>query len=73
MVPMLKKGLLPLLFIATVVLSIVIVSQVVGRREDSSPLLVDNGPPTKDGEDNDDGGLRTVDNDILPVTTQMHI
>ena len=41
-------------------------SQVVGRREDSSPLLVDNGPPTKDGEDNDDGGLRTVDDDILP-------
>ena len=74
--PMPKKGSLPLLFLATVVdndCEWFLVSQVVGRREDSSPLLVDNGPPTKDGEDNDDGGLRTVDDDILPVTTQMHI
>eukprot|EP00985_Skeletonema_marinoi_P016070 scaffold8538_cov92-Skeletonema_marinoi.AAC.3 len=57
--PQAKKFVSPLLFLALVVISIVVVSQLIGRN-DSSMLTIDNDePPITDDENNDDDGLRT--------------
>jgi hypothetical protein len=63
-----KKAVVsPVLFIALVVISIVIVSQLVGR--DGSSMLIDNGPTTPtDEKDDDDDGLRTVGDDVANHT-----
>mmetsp|Transcript_11740 Transcript_11740/g.23615 ORF Transcript_11740/g.23615 Transcript_11740/m.23615 type:complete len:731 (-) Transcript_11740:139-2331(-) len=61
--PQAKKFVSPLLFLALVVISIVVVSQLIGRN-DSSMLTIDNDePPITDDENNDDDGLRTVGDD----------
>jgi len=61
------KGFLPLLFIAAVVISIVVVSQVYGRERSSKLIL--NGPTTTKSDEDDDGNLPTVGNESKVNTT----
>eukprot|EP00985_Skeletonema_marinoi_P028302 scaffold24484_cov66-Skeletonema_marinoi.AAC.1 len=74
--PQAKKFVSPLLFLALVVISIVVVSQLIGRNDSSSMLTIDNDePPITDDENNDDDGLRTVgddDDESLANTTTIY-
>lgn len=61
--PQVKKIVSPLLFVAFVTISIVVV-RFVGRTDDSSMLTVENGPAVTDDDELNDDGLRTVQDDV---------